>query len=108
MNPHIASAMNNAKWEKIRVAMAGIEQSPGYRTGCINNGYISSWDYDWLYHFPIGGYKCIEWLEISCKTEAEKEAVSKALKKIHVPGKIIPTGFLIYGYIKGGRASDYI
>ncbi len=108
MSPHIASAMNNAKWEKIRMAMACIDQNPAYRTRCIDNGYISTWDHDWLYHFPIGGYKCIEWLEISCTPEAEKDAVSKALKKIHVPGEIIPTGFIIYGYIKAGQAIEYI
>ena len=108
MNASIASAMNNSKWDKIRLAMAGIEQNPGYRTRCIDNGYISNWDHDWLYHFPIGGYKCIEWLEILCNTAQEKEAVSKALKKIRVPGEAIPTRFIVYGYIKAGQSIGYI
>ncbi len=88
--------------------MAAIEQGPSYRTRCIDNGFVSTWDHDWLYHFPIGGYKCIEWLEISCETEQEKEAVSRALKRVHVPGKAIPTGFIIYGYINAGQEIEYL
>jgi hypothetical protein len=85
MDNGVASAMNNTKWDKIRLAMAALDPSPSYRTRCIDNGYISNWDHEWLYHFQIGGYECIEWLEISCETEQEKSNVLNALKKNSYP-----------------------
>jgi hypothetical protein len=108
MDNGVASAMNNTKWDKIRLAMAALDPSPSYRTRCIDNGYISNWDHEWLYHFQIGGYECIEWLEISCETEQEKSNVLNALKKIHIPGETTPTGFMIYGYIKAGQVIEHI
>lgn len=108
MDSSVASAMNNTKWDEIRLAMATLDPSPSYRTRCIDNGYISNWDHDWLYHFRVGGYECIEWLEISCQTEHEKSNVLNALKIIHVPGGVTATGFMVYGYIKAGQAIEYI
>ncbi len=104
----VASVMNNTKWDKVRLAMAALDPSPSYRTRCIDNGYISNWDYEWFYHFRIGGYEFIEWLEVFCETEQEKSIVLNALKSIHIPGEEIPTGFMIYGYIKVGQAIEYI
>lgn len=108
MDSSIASTMNNTKWEEIRLAMAALDPSPGYRTRCIDNGYISNWDHEWFYHFRIGGYEPIEWLEICCQTEQERSNVLHALKRIHVPGEATATGFMIYGYIKAGQAIEYI
>ncbi|WP_429157926.1 DUF6678 family protein [Aeromonas veronii] len=56
--------MNNAKWDEVAV----LDLSPSYRTHCIDNGFISNWDHEWFYHFRIGWYEYIKWLNISCET----------------------------------------
>ncbi|MFC5476331.1 DUF6678 family protein [Paraherbaspirillum soli] len=100
--------MNNTKWNEIRLAMNAICPSPQYRTQCIDNQYVSGWDHDWLYHFPIGGYDGIEWLEISCDTPQQKAAVLKALCTIHVPGKCSGNGCFVYGYGTVGSVINYL
>jgi hypothetical protein len=101
MNP----LMNNTKWNEIRNAMYGLNDKIQWRTKDIENGYISNWDAEWYYHFIIGGFNTIEWLEIKF-TSKNKEKIISELVKIHVPGKILDETIIIYGYSE--EPVDYI
>ena len=101
--------MNNTKWRELQAAMYELRKpSPQWRTKCIDNAYISSWDGEWYYHFSVGGYKDIEWVEIKFENEEQKNIILSALKVIHVPGCEIENGYKVYGYINEGQSIDYI
>jgi hypothetical protein len=105
MNP----LMNDTKWDKVRLAMYGLDRlSPQWRTKDAENGLVSDWDGEWFYHFRVGGYKCIEWLEIKISSPAQYDAVLYALEKVRVPGEQTQIGFMIYGYAPTGVALDYL
>jgi hypothetical protein len=101
--------MNNTKWEEVRLAMYGLgELSPRWQVRDVKTGYVSDWEGEWFYHFRTGGYETIEWLDIATVTEEQRVAVRDALRKIHVPGAEIPSGFRIFGYAKSGEFVDYL
>jgi hypothetical protein len=101
--------MNSTKWDEVRLAMYGLEDlSPQWRTRDVKTGYVSDWDGEWFYHFRVGGYDTIEWVEIATVTEEQRMAVGDALRKIHVPGAETSSGFRIYGYAKPGQFVDYL
>ena len=59
---------NNTKWSELRAVMAehGVN-APYWRTRATN-GFVypqDGWDADWSYHFQLGGYKDIEWCELT-------------------------------------------
>ena len=59
---------NNTKWSELQALMSnhGI-RAPYWRT-LATNGFVypaSGWDADWSYHFRLGGYKQIEWCEMT-------------------------------------------
>jgi len=89
--------MNNTKWNEIRLAMNDIPYTVKWRTKDLENGYISQWDADWFYHFMIGEYKTIEWLEIQFTSETKDLIVNK-LKEINVPAELLENSVKIYGY----------
>jgi hypothetical protein len=97
--------MNNTKWNEVRLAMYNLPYIIKWRTKDAKNGYISNWDVEWYYHFMIGGYKTIEWLEIEL-TQETKESVLNELKKIHVPAEVLESSVKVYGY-KDGNV-DYL
>lgn len=101
------SLMNNTKWEEIRGAMCEYPLTIFWRVRNIDNGYLSNWDAEWFYHFRLGGYDTIEWLEIKVENEEIKNEIINILRKIHVPGEVLKDSIKVYGYSKGGFI-DYI
>ncbi len=79
-----------------------------WRTKCVTNGYVSSWDGEWFYHFSVGGYKDIEWVEIQAENEEHKKVILSELRKIHVPGEHTAHGFKVYGYVQAGSPIEYL
>jgi hypothetical protein len=101
--------MNNTKWRELRIAMDELSKPhPKWRTKCVENEYISTWDVDWYYHFSEGGYKDIEWVEIKTENDEQNHKVLSELKKIHIPGHKTEHGFKVYGYLKENQSVDYI
>lgn len=88
--------------------MYGLEDSPRWRTKSVSNGYLSNWDSEWYYHFSVGGFKDIEWLEIRVETEQQSLEVLSILKSIHVPGIKTEFGFKVFGYVKDRDSADYL
>ncbi len=88
--------------------MYGLQLSPQWRTQCLTNRFISSWDSEWFYHFSEGGFEDIEWLEIKVENEEQSELVLSSLKSIHVPGVKTDNGYKVYGYIPEGESVDYL
>jgi hypothetical protein len=109
---HLIPVMNNTKWDELRKAMDALgsirqDLSTVWRTRCWENGYTSSWDADWFYHFLQGSYECIEWVEIKLDSELKTQAVRSVLAQIHVPIENTTEGIRVYGYIKPGQYVEY-
>ncbi|QDU07024.1 DUF6678 family protein [Gimesia aquarii] len=103
------SVMNNTKWRELQMAMYGIKDfCPRWRTRCLENGYLASWDGEWFYHFSEQGYDWIEWVEIKTENAEEDSIVLSELKRIHVPGHRTEHGFKVYGYVKEGQPVNYL
>ncbi|WP_217909559.1 DUF6678 family protein [Desulfosediminicola flagellatus] len=101
--------MNNTKWEELRMGMYNLNSlSPRWRTCHTENEYISEWDGEWFYHFRIGGYQTIKWVEIKISSKEQDEAVLKILKQINVPGERTGNGFKIFGYLPENKSINYI
>ncbi len=101
--------MNDTKWDELRLGMDGLETlSPLWRTKSAENGYVSEWDGEWFYHFRIGGYATIEWVELATPDEAQRQAVRAVLNRIHVPGEEKEEGFRVFGYIESGQPVDWL
>jgi hypothetical protein len=99
--------MNNTKWEEIRRCMIEYPRKIKWRTKDIKTNYISSWDVDWYYHFKLGGYESIEWLEIQVINEGTKLELVNKLRAIHVPGEVLDSSIMIYGFVQK-EAVNYI
>jgi len=67
--------INNTKCEKIRLAIYEYPKTVQWRVRNITNGYISDWDEEWFYHFKLGEYETIEWLEIKIDSEEMKNDI---------------------------------
>lgn len=101
--PHLISVMNNTKWDELRLAMFELEPKPAWRTKCWENGYVTSWDREWFYHFREGGYEIAEWVEIRIESKEQRHSVLTVLERVHVPTEEISDGFRVYGYIQPGQ-----
>src|ERR1700748_2777338 len=99
--------MNDTKWDEIRLAMYALKPAPAWTT-LATNGYRSSPDREWYYHFREGGYRCIRHLDIVVDTLVQRELVRSALKRIHVPGEETAEGFRVFGYHEDGQATMFI
>ncbi|MCU8067912.1 hypothetical protein L5L78_22855 [Shewanella sp. SM34] len=99
--------MNNTKWDEIRLAMYSLPTPPEWRTKDLENGFISEWDREWFYHFKIGGYETIEWLEIRHTSLEQKEKIVMELSKIHVPLEVKEETLKIYGFVLPGLFIEY-
>ncbi|HHY72170.1 MAG TPA: hypothetical protein GX497_02885 [Bacillus bacterium] len=108
INNQFQEVMNNTKWEEIREAMLDSPNVHQWRTKDIETGYICPWDDEWFYHFRIGGYKCIEWLEIKTETQEIRNEVLEVLKCIYVPGEALDDVIRVYGYVEIGKLVDYL
>ena len=104
-----ARLMNNTKWEDIRLGMYSLgDMSPKWRTKDVENQHICEWDGEWFYHFRIGAYGCIEWLEIATTSAEQSVAVGAVLQSIRVPGEQVGSVFRIFGYAPIGKVIDYL
>jgi hypothetical protein len=101
----LSGLMNDTKWNEIRKAMYEFTRITKWRTKDIFTGYLSNWDSEWFYHFNLGEYKTIEYLEIQLENEEMKNEIVEILKKIHVPGEITNNSIFIYGYKEEGIAN---
>jgi hypothetical protein len=100
-------AMNNTKWEELRLAMYGLrDMRPAWRAKDTETGHVTEWDSEWFYHFSEGGYESIEWVEIKVTSPEQDLAVAAALKAIHVPGHRIECGFKVFGYAPSAAALE--
>jgi hypothetical protein len=69
---------------------------------------VSPLDGDWFYHFRVGGYSSIEWVEIMVTAPEQEAAVESVLRRVHVPGQRFESGFRVYGYADDGQALEYV
>ena len=99
--------MNDTKWDEIRLAMCSFPTQPEWRTKDLENGYISAWDREWFYHFNVGGYKTIEWVEVRPTSMKQKEEIVKELARIHVPLEVGEESLRIYGFVLPGVFIEY-
>ena len=100
--------MNNTKWEELRLGMYGLGTlSPRFRVRNMHSGDVSAWDEEWFYHF-YGRHEEDEWVEISVTSEAQREAVLRVLRSVHVPGVTTGTGFKIFGYLPLDTHVEYL
>jgi hypothetical protein len=100
--------MNNTKWEELRLGMSGLDTlSPQFRVRNVHSGYVSAWDGEWFHHF-YGHHEEDEWVEISVTSAAQREAVLRVLRSVHVPGVITEAGFKIFGYVPLGTHVEYL
>jgi hypothetical protein len=101
--------MNDTKWDELRLAMHSIEPlPPAWRAKDAESGYLSAWDRDWFYHFRLGGYRTIEWIEIKVDSVEQDRTVLGMLRMIHVPGTRTEHGFMILGQASRGSVVDYL
>ena len=105
MNP----VMSNTKWEELRLAMHSIAPlTPRWRTRDVATGIVSQWDTDWFYHFRIGGYDTIEWVEIEVISPEHRNTLCSLLAAIHVPGEETYSGYRVFGYVAPGMPVNYV
>jgi len=103
-----APVMNDTKWDELRLAMWGLTpKQPKWRTKDLETGFISAWDGDWFYHFRVGGYATIEWVEIHCEPVAQRSVVQQELARVHVPAERTDDGFRVYGFIIPGNSIHF-
>lgn len=101
--------MNDTKWEELCCAMDSLHAlKPRWRTLDVENGHLSEWDQDWVYHFRSGGYASTQWVEIAVESDEQRAAVLAELIRIHVPGETTASGYRVFGYAEPGQAVDYI
>ncbi len=100
-------AMNNTRWDELRLAMYAIAPPPSWST-LSTNGYRSPPDREWFYHFRDGGYESILYVDIQVDTPIQRELVRSALRKVHVPGEELPEGFRVFGYLQDGQAAAFL
>lgn len=105
----LVPVMNNSKWEELRLAMYSLDElHPQWRTKDVETDFVSNWDGEWFDHFRVGGYACIEWVDIRVTSAEQQTAVFDALRAIHVPGRQTDDGFRVFGYVQPGEQVDYI
>jgi len=104
---NLVPVMSDTKWDELRLAMYELEPTPSWRTKCWENGHVSEWDKEWFYHFSVGGYELMEWVEIRIESKEQKHKVLSELARVHVPTEEISEGFRVYGYIKLGQSIQY-
>lgn len=91
--------MNNTKWDELRLGMYDLgEFTPMWRTCDTETGYICEWDKEWFYHFNVGGYETIEWVELKIESELQEQAILEFLQAKNIPVKASEFGYKIYGY----------
>lgn len=101
------SCMNNTKWNEIRMAMVSMESPPLWKIMSLN-GYESAVDSDWFYHFSVGGFLDIQYLDVLTSSVEQHAEVGAILRAIHLPGIETSTGSRILGYADSASCVDYL
>lgn len=99
--------MNNTKWNELRLEMDALDPTPSWSTMCTN-GHRSDPDREWFHHSRAGGYDDILYVDILVDDLVQRELVRSALKRIHVPGEEMSSGFRVLGYLQDGQTADFI
>ncbi len=97
-------AMNNTKWDEVRLAMYAIKPPPCW-SALFRSGYRSSPDREWFYHFREDGYASFLHVDIIVDSPVQRELVRSALRKVNVPGEELPEGFRVFGYLEDGQSA---
>ena len=98
--------MNDTKWNEVRLAMHELESIVRWRTRDRHSGFVSGWDADWYYHFRVGGYDTIEWVEIRPDNPSHRPEILEVLRRIGVPGRVDEVSITVYGYVPHGQSVD--
>jgi hypothetical protein len=105
----LVPVMNDTKWDELRLAMYSLGRNgPQFRTKKVGASQPGPWDGEWYYHFRVGGYRTIEWVELKLRDATQRDIVANALAIIGLPGTHTEAGFIIYGYVVPGIPVDYI
>jgi hypothetical protein len=97
---------NNTKWSELQRFMSTLGSKAPYWRTQATNGFIypeSGWDGDWTYHFRIGGYRCIEWCEMSPRGTPESltfDEITAVCKRIGFEFECQGNRVKIMGYRK--------
>lgn len=96
---------NDTKWLELRACILSSETRhwPEFRSKCLSNGYISSWDDEWHYHFINGGFKDVEWFELRLSPLANQEMISGILE-IGLVVERQESAIRAYGYVPVGSS----
>ncbi len=103
----LSPAMNDTKWEELRLAMHSLDPAPRWST-LSTNGHQSRPDRDWFYHFRESGYEDILHVDIFADNPEHRRTIHSELKRIHLPGEETADGFRVFGYIPQGKAVDFL
>lgn len=102
--PNHYSVNNKTKWLELRnfiLSLSPTVEWPQFRSKYLPNGYIHSWDREWVHHFWDGGFKGIEWFELKGFHQMNSAEVDKFLK-IGLAGEARKTSLRLYGYAPNG------
>lgn len=104
----VVPVMNDTKWDEVRAAMLSIDPRPMWRSRDRDKGFVSEWDGGWYYHFRIGGYETLEWVEIRPNDDGHASQIVAALRRIGVPGLVTDRSITVFGYVESGQPVDWI
>lgn len=99
--------MNSTKWEELRLAMASVKPSPGWKVVLLN-GFESSIDHEWFYHFAISGHNDTHYVDIFPSSPEQHLDIGRILREIHLPGIETTYGYRVYGYMEPYEVIDYL
>jgi hypothetical protein len=93
---------NNTKWNELRHAMLHMPEgkTPRWKSKDLNGHVTAYFDGEWYYHFSLGGYKTIEYVDIQSQDIETDESVLMVIRKIGMAAvrqdKLI---WRIFGYV---------
>lgn len=102
----LTSTANDTKWDELRLAMYGLDDSPQFRCQTLA-GHYSSADSEWFYHFREGGYDDIRFVDILISSQGQRTVVLSALRRIGLAGDETDQGFRVYGYTEPGQTISH-
>jgi hypothetical protein len=76
-NSDYYSVANDTKWRELRRAILDLDPAdqPDFRCKNLQSGHLSQWDREWSYHWLTGGWKWMEWAELSVKTNRQRDLI---------------------------------
>jgi hypothetical protein len=101
------SVCNDTKWKELRSFVLELETWPKFRSKYIPNGYVHSWDSEWVHHFWEAGFAGIEWFELKGFEPMDESEIPSFLK-IGLVGEVEKSTLRLYGHIKNGTTASLI